>query len=329
MSSAIAGFPRELQAHLTDRLDATYWITFAINFILFFGLFGYLQSVPPKPMSEADLRRYMQALYRVTPSAPQPQTTETLAESGAAMDEPVADDMPDADELRRMTAAAAQERMERISQERAARIQQAQAQAREHAIFAHAAGVGRGNAGARGHAARQLSGGGVRGVSLQNMRGVAANNRQIEAVNTLRAGGALTEGAAGPAGGELDLVEIERILSAAGIELDAPPEVASAKGGVSSRSSEEIRSQVQNNSAAMRNCYINQKRSDPRLTGRVTVQYQIRADGSVGNIRCANQRWSNPGLGKLVENCLRSQISRWHFSPSSETTEASFSLNFI
>ncbi len=326
---SFVGFPKEFNHHFTDSFDAIYWTTFIVNFVVFFGLFGYLQSIPPKPMSAEDLKKYMQAIYRVEQTPPVTQTQS--ATEAAGMEEQGEEEVtPDADALRAEKAAQAQERMAKVAAARQARMDAARNAAQQHAIFAAASGASRrGAGGARGHAARRLEGGGAGGVSLQGMRGVATSGRQIQAVQTARAGGAITEGAGGAAGGELSIEEIERILGTSTVELDAPPEITSPTGGAASRSGEEIRAQVQRESNVLKVCYNNQKRQDPRLTGKITVEYTIRPDGSVTGVNFKNQQWSNPGLGRRVESCVRQRVSRWRFPPASGDTRASFSLNFI
>ncbi len=325
----VVGFPKEFNHHFADSFDVTYWVTFAVNFIIFFGLFGYLQTLEPKPMSAEDLKKYMQAIYRVEQTPPVQETAQSTEAAG--MEEQGEEvEAPDAEVLREERAAAAQQRMQAAAAAAQERMARARAAAQEHAIFAAAAGASRrGTGGARGHAARRLSGGGAGGVDMGGLRGVATSDRAIDAVQTARSGGALTEGSGGPGGGELSIEEIERILGSSTVELDAPPEITAPGGGTASRSSSDIRAVVNRESNALKVCYNNQKRQDPRLTGKITIDYLIRSNGSVGNVRIKNTQWSNAGLGRRVESCVRQRVSRWRFPPAEGDTQTSFSLNFI
>ncbi len=329
MAQAMAGFPRELNAHLHDSLDRTYWLTFAINFILFFGMFGYLQSLPPKVMTEEKLRAYYQALYTYTREAPEPVANATPEPAAPVAGETLDVEPLSANDLREMTLAELQAQREAARQVQHANMAAEEERARDNALFTAAGGANRGNNGARGHNVQRLTGG-VNGTDMGTLQGLARNNNEADRVQTLRANGALLDGSNGAAGHELSLAEINIKAAADTSVVINVPEGPDSRSGSGSRSRAGIAAFVQSQTNSLRFCYNSQLRQDPRLGGTLKVSFVITPGGTVQNAQVMNRKWNNEPLGRQVERCILDRVRRWQFPQAGGGAYSfDFSMTFI
>ncbi|RME22597.1 MAG: hypothetical protein D6806_12730 [Deltaproteobacteria bacterium] len=95
------------------------------------------------------------------------------------------------------------------------------------------------------------------------------------------------------------------------IEVSMPSSGARLSGGTLSR--KEIYKVVSANKNAIRYCYESQLMRYPTLRGKVTVDFIIEPDGSVGRVRIAENRLNQARARRAVENCLARFIRRWKF----------------
>lgn len=314
------GFPREFNQHLTDVVSKEYLAIQLILVFIFFPLMFYLQSLPPREMTQEELERLIQVIYRVEP---QPQVVERVVEAEESSARQVEED-----EIVEVSAEERQERREQRNRERQERLERMRQAAMSRGIFAQAGALsaGGGRGGRRG-SGRTLGGGGLSGVSASGLSGIARGT-EVAAVERLRGGGAVTEGAGDIDVSELSMEEVELLLSQSTVEVESVPETRGRGATSASRDAEVILAMVQSESQTLRNCYNTQKRKDPNLQGRVVVRYTITSDGSVQRVQMRNTQWTNNQLGRQVESCLRRRVSSWRFNPASGDVTTEFSLVF-
>lgn len=304
MAQQYKSFPKELNLHLSDQIDWTFATTFLITFVVFFSSMGYFQSLPPQELSEDELKKYLQVIYRVEPEKQVVvKKTEKKQEAKAKKVEKVEE----------KTVEEKKQRRERQKAARESRRSKAMQAARSTGIFAAAGVMKSGGGGGRGRAGKTL-GGGLGGANLSKLSGIATGT-DIAKVEKMRGGGAITEGGGDIDVSKLSMKEIELMLESSTVEVEDVPEVKGAAAAAPSRSGDAIFGKVQAESGKLKNCYNRQKTKDPTLRGKVIVQYTILANGRVQRVRVRQAQWSNRSLGKRVETCLRQNIQRWTFDP--------------
>ncbi|HEB85311.1 MAG TPA: hypothetical protein ENI92_09980, partial [Bacteroidetes bacterium] len=191
----LAGFPKELNHHFTDSIDRLFMTTMLVTSLVFFPLLFYLQSLPPKDLTDEQLKKYLQVIYKVEPEK---QIVKKVEKKTAAKARKV-----EATEVVQQTVEQKKERRKTQRAAREARRAKAQAAARSTGIFAAAGALssGRGGGGS-GRAGKTLGGGGLGGVNVGNLSGLATGT-DIGKVEKLRGGGAITEGA-----GDIDVTQL-------------------------------------------------------------------------------------------------------------------------
>ncbi|MDP8206681.1 MAG: AgmX/PglI C-terminal domain-containing protein [Candidatus Electryonea clarkiae] len=323
MAQQLAGFPKELNVHLSDRIDKIYLISFWSNFVFWFSLIGYLQSLPTREMSSEDLEKYMRAIYDVKPQKiVREKVVKEVAETGAKTVE--------IEEVVEKTSAEKAADRSANRARRQAQMRSAREAARSAGIFAAAGAMRAGRGGARGKRVGKGLSGGFAGVDAGKLLGMATTSADVAAIERLRGGGAITEGGGGIDITQLSLKDLQVILQASSVEIDDVPEVKGAGGSATaSRSGSDILGVVQREQSKLKNCYNTQKKKDPNLKGKLTVMYTIKTDGSVQKIRMKNSQWTNPSLGKKVEMCVKKRLQRWKFGTAAGDVSTNFSLSFI
>jgi hypothetical protein len=312
-------FPKEFQRDWFGELDKPFLLILLITMVVNVASVLYLQSVEWAGMTEEDVGRYLEAIYRVTPAKVEATerrvTTLPTAGAGEEVAEEVTEKAPAA---KAGTTRAAKRRGSRA--DLAAQRASLQESARSMGIFRLAGarggadGAGTGGTGGSGVARGLKAGGGLGGVEVGKIAGIATGSA-ADKVEKARGGLRITEGTGGIDISQLTDAQIEEILSASTVEIAALPEVEGLAAKNVNRSQNSIRSVADNNVHLVKNCYNKYKRKDVNLKGKVKVEWSIEPDGRVSRVKILTSEWTRPPLGRRVEDCLVEVIGTWLFEP--------------
>lgn len=312
------GFPKEFTRDWFGDLDKRFLIIFLITLVFHVSAVLYLQTVQWAQMTEEDVGRYLEAIYRVTPAkieAPA-RLARTLPTAGAGGEEMIAEEEAPAKE-----AAPARTAKRRGSRAELAQAKVSmQASARNVGIFRlagagnQAGGAGTGGTGGSGVARGLKAGGGLGGVQVGKIAGIATGSA-ADKVEKARGGMRITEGTGGIDITQLTEAQIDELLAASTVEIAELPEVEGLAAKNVNRSGASIRSIADANVYLVKNCYNRYKRKDINLKGKVRVEWSILASGKVENVRIMSSEWTKPNLGRRVEDCLMDVIGTWLFDP--------------
>ncbi|MBZ0263246.1 AgmX/PglI C-terminal domain-containing protein [bacterium] len=314
----LAGFPKELEASIFDDIDWTYNIILAITFILFVGVTLYFQSLPEAELSEEELTKYLEVIYRVETK---PQVVQEVKQGPSTAPEKV-------EEIVEETQTEKKERQKAQRAARDDRRQKLQSAARSTGLFASSQSMNVGKGGARG-AGKTLSGGGIGGgASIGNLSGIASGS-DVAKIEKLRGGGTVMEGGGEDIDiGSLSLEEIDVILESSTVEIEGAPQIEGKAASEGARSQQAIRNVILGERSRLTNCYTTQKKKDLNLRGKVIVEYTITASGTVQRVNISSSDWSNRSLGRAVERCLKQRVARWRFDPASADVTSELPLLF-
>ncbi len=320
MAQQLAGFPKELNQHLSDTLDRDYTAILVITTLIVFPLMWYFQSLPPREMTAEELEELISVIYRVEP---QPEIVQVVQERP---EEQARARQVTEEEVVEQTVEERQARREQRNQERQQRFQQMREAAMSRGIFAQAGAIQAAGGGRSRGGGRTLGGGGYSG-GLGDLSGMASGT-EVDAVERIRGGGAVTAGAGDIDFSEMSMEEVELFLEQSTVEVEDVPQTRGSGASSASRDPSVILQMVQDESRSLRDCYNTQKRQDPNLQGRVVVRYTIMGDGSVSRIQIRNAQWSNRSLGSRVESCVQRRVQRWRFDAANGDVTTEFSLVF-
>lgn len=329
MISSAMTFPKELERNFFRDLDRTFYIIWLITLVIGYSLIFYLSSIPPKPLSQEEVKKFIETIYRVKPVA------VPRVERGVEKKATVAEEAKgrEAEEVKEEVKPVTEEaKAQRIEEQRAARRerQEKRRQAIAERVKILAAPTARGGvrrAGtATGGRAIGLSEGGVGQVDLKQTIGVVGDVGVAEKVKKLRGGGAVTADI-----GEIDIAELKAI-SAEELSLmlkEAPLEVSrsaiTARGSATKaqqRSPGAIADIVLQNKNQVQYCYWVFKRRDSSLKGKVVVEFSIAPSGEIMRVRFRESQWGGNPLGQQVEACIENVIKSWRFEPIAESEGA-------
>jgi TonB family protein len=304
-------FPKEFTRDWFAEVDKRFLVILLITLVVHVSLVVYLQGYEWAQMTEEDVGRYLDAIYRVKPATLEREArlARTVATGAGEAVEEVVEEAP------------VEEAAPRAAKRRGSRAQLAQAKrsmqesARSIGIFRLAgAQTGAKSTGGSGVARGLKDGGGLGGVEVGKIAGIATGSA-ADKVDKARGGGRITEGAGAIDITQLSDAEIDELLAASTVEIAALPEVEGLASKNVNRSGASIRSIADANVHLVKNCYNKYKRKDVNLKGKVRVEWTILPDGSVTNVRMLSSEWTKPNLGRRVESCLKDVISTWLFDP--------------
>lgn len=318
-------FPAEFERHFFRDLDRGFFNIFLVCFILSNAITLYMASQPVKQFSEAEVKKYTEALYRVKAEPPKQvakkQETKGAAEEVAEVKEEKVEEAPKA-EAKQVTA---EEKQAKVEAERAKRKekQEARRQALAEKVKIVAGPTAKGGARRGGAAAARaaigLSEGGMEGFDVKGMVGMVGDAGTADKVKKLRGSGAVSADV-----GDIDIAEL-KALSAEDMNLmlnEAPIQVSrsaiTAKGSgtkAKQRSQGAISDVVLQNKNQVQYCYWTLKRRDSSLKGKVVVEFTIAPSGEVIRVRFRESNWGGNALGAECEKCINNVISSWHFDP--------------
>ncbi len=306
-----AVFPKEFTRDWFGDLDKRFLTILLITLIVHVSLIVHLQGVQWAQMTEEEVGRYLDAIYRVTPAtierAARAQRTVTTSGAGEGVIEeaPVEEGVTPTKGAKRRGSSAA------LARKRATMQQSA----RSVGIF-RLAGAQRGATGTGGSGvARGLKeGGGLGGVEVGKIAGIATGSA-ADKVDKARGGGRITEGTGGIDIAQLSEHQIEELLAASSVEIAALPEVEGLASKNVNRSGTSIRDVANNNVHLIKAVYNKYKRKDVNLKGKIRVEWSIRPDGRVTKAKIISSEWTNPSLGRRVEKGVKEVILTWLFNP--------------
>jgi len=265
---------------------------------------------------------YLGRVYRVTGTAvqkPTPRIINTKAETGGEEVTQVAPSTPVETGVGRPGA-----KRRGSSADMAARRAAMTESARSMGIFrlagakGGAGGAGSGGTGGSGVARGLREGGGLGGVEVGKIAGIATGSN-ADKVERARGGGRITEGSGGIDVSTLSDAQIDEILSASTVAVPDLPEVQGMAAKEVNRSSNAIRDVANQNQHMVKNCYNKYKRKDLELKGKIKVEWTILPNGRVDRVRMVSSQWTNPSMGRRVEDCIKDVIMGWLFDPVDES----------
>lgn len=305
-------FPKELTRDWFSEIDKRFLVIFLITLVVHVSLVVYLQGYEWAQMTEEEVGRYLDAIYRVKPATLEREArmARTVTSGAGEAVEETGEEVP-TDEAAPTRAAKRRGSRSQLAQAK----QSMQESARSIGIF-RLAGAQKGTAGTGGSGvARGLkTGGGLGGVEVGKIAGIATGSA-ADKVDKARGGGRITEGAGSIDVTQLSEAEIDELLAASTVEIAALPEVEGLASKNVNRSGASIRTIADANVHLVKSCYNKYKRKDVNLKGKVRVEWTIQPDGSVTNVRMLSSEWTKPSLGRRVESCLKDVIATWLFDP--------------
>lgn len=311
-------FPKELQRDWFGELDKRFLTIFLVTLFLHVASLVYLQSIQWAQMTEADVGKYLEAIYRVTPAkiTSSERMITTLQTGAGEVAEEVAPEETAAPSAKAVKGAKRRGSGADLEAKRASMM----ASARTMGIFRLAgakSGAGTGGTGGSGVARALKASGGLGGVEVSKIAGIATGS-MADKVEKARGGTRITEGTGGIDIAQLSDAQIEDILSSSTVEIAALPEVEGLASKNVNRSGASIRGIADANVHLVKNCYNRYKRKDVNLKGKVKLEWSIEPDGRVSRVKILNSEWTRPPLGRRVEDCLTEVIGTWLFEPISQ-----------
>ncbi|MFH0765624.1 MAG: AgmX/PglI C-terminal domain-containing protein [Calditrichota bacterium] len=340
----VMAFPKELERHFFHDADKDFLLIWTICMIISLIFTGYMSTLPPKEMSDADIIRYQQIIYRAKPAV-KSVTKRVEKTQDIGKTEPVEPERPAPGEKPKTEVgkqAARQEARAERQDRQEARLQRAQAVARKVAILGTPTAIGgRRTVGDASEAAKtlKLSSGGVKGSDLSKMVGIVDDAGTADKVKAIRGTGIISEDLADINIGDLikDLKamsasDLDKLLQEAPVRVNRP--VVTASGGKGSgsakRSPGTISEILQQKINQIKYCYLTFKRRDSSLKGRLVVEFTVEANGSVKRVRFRERDWSGNPLGADVERCIESIITSWQFETIDPSQgDAKFGATYI
>lgn len=340
----LKAFPKEFERNFWEDLDRRFYIILLSSLAIVYGMIiimankEYSSQYVEDQIREKYLKKFYEAEF----------VTEVIEEAndeaGAGMgeeeaEEPAEDERAKKDEGKRAEVKGQSVAERRASARAAAQRRGQQRSSMEQSIagqgvFAElAAGGGGGSGEAVANVLGDASSGGFGNLDdvLSGVGGLqtATSSSRRSQLGARQVGG----GGSGSAGID-DLIE-------GGIGQGGSKSIARRgdfsikfeKGSVSgraskatSRSAEAIGAVVNQHTDAIESCYKKEARINPNLKGSISIQFTIKADGKVSNVRIANSSLQN----RKVESCVKRRVSRWRFqSINAKEGAVTFRQKFI
>lgn len=311
-------FPKEFNRDWFGEIDKRFLIIFLITLFFHVAIVGYLQGIQWSQMTQEEVSKYLDAIYRVKPVTIESAARATQTVSTGGQGEEVVEEVEEAPvEEAAAPTKAAKRRGSRA--ELAQAKQRMQESARNVGIFRVAGagqmgGAGSSGTGGSGVARGLKSGGGLGGVEVGKIAGIATGSA-ADKVDKARGGGRIEEGSGGIDITQLSEAQIDELLAASTVEIAALPEVEGLASKNVNRSGASIRSIADDNMHLIKNCYNRYKRKDINLAGKVKIEWTILPSGKVSKVKVISSEWTNPKMGRRVEAAMEEVILTWLFDP--------------
>jgi len=332
-------FPREFERHFFRDFDRRFAIVWWISLIVLYALAYYLQGLPPKELSEEDIVRFQEVIYRVTPSPTRVEkAAEGKAKKEAAVEEKPVEETAAEEAEKPVTEVKKVEKRQREKVDRRVKRESKRRKAtaaRKKFLAAATTVGGRPRAGSGLRAAASKVGvktGTLRGADVGKMTGFVAGAKAGQELKKVeRAGGVITEDVSGDveivAFEDLTPADQELMFKEAPLTLNENAITSKSRTGKKSakRSRAAISKVVMKNKMQIQYCYWTYKKRDSSLKGRVVVEFTIDYTGKVKRVKFVRRQcnWYGNKLGVEVQRCIENVIKSWHFDPI-DRTEGSF-----
>ncbi len=298
-----------------------------LTFAILNSLVLYLQTLPVRELTEEDIQKFNQAIFRVKVVKKAPEKVaaveasgSSVAEAEAVEEEATVEVAPlSVEEKKALRTAAKVARAEKAAAARQAIANRIKILA---GPTAKSRGSRRGRASAR--AAVGLSEGGGGGVDLKGALAIVGGADAAGKVKAARGGGAVTGDI-----GDISLSDLRgflanpdnlsAMLSEASIKLNRRAITARGKGSKKrQRSQTAISEIVMSNKNAVQYVYWTYKRRDSNLKGQVVVEFTIAPAGNVTRVRFRKSDWGRSPLKRDIERSIQNIIMQWRFDPIDE-----------
>jgi len=338
-------FPKEFERGLFEGVDNRFYLILLSSLIVVYGTILYMANVQysQELMDEAFKKKYLEKIYQAE-FVEEQEVTEVSDEGDGGVAEqaeqvkPQQDARSERDQGRRAEATGTSAQERRDMRQQAAAQRQAQRAAMEQAVAGTGilAELSAGGGGGSGDAVYDVlgeSGGGGVG-NLDQVLGGVGNLQTASSSSQRTVLGARSSGRSNNAAGIDDLIESGAgpagsvtIARQGNLSFKMEKGTVSGKGSRSAnRSSDAIEKVVNSHAASIEDCYKREARTNPNLKGAVTVQFTIKADGRVADVRIIESTLRN----SKVESCVRQRINSWRFEPINDNEgDATFRQKFI
>lgn len=328
-------FPKEFERHIFRDFDRYFSLIWWITIIVFYSLAFYLQGLPPKEMSEEDIIKFQNVIYRIKPT-PVVKEREKPADPSAGTEEKkepeeiIEEKEPEVTtEEKAVTEVAKVEKRQKQKVDRQAKQERKRAKAaqlRKKTVLASATAVGgRRRAGGADAAAQKIGikSGSLKGSDVKKATGFVSGAQAQETMKKLEHKGAVIA----DAGDDIQIASFEDMTAAdqelmfeeAPLQLNENAITSTSRRGSKSakRNRSAISTVVLKNENQIRYCFWIYKKRDSSLHGRVVVEFTIDYSGKVSRVKIKRRQtdWGGNKLGEEVERCIINTISGWHFDP--------------
>ncbi len=323
-------FPKDLERNFFRDLDRIFAIIWMSTFFTLISFTYYMQSLPVKPITAADVMKFTQAI-RVTIAKPVVTPSETAVSSESTQSIAIEDE-PALREEAEVTkkpltqaekdAARAEAREERLAE---AEASLASITSLVKTITGPTARSRNSNrSGKRRTRVVKFAAGALGSSDIKDALAIVGDGRGVERVKELRKGGAITEDIGNLSISDLrrylsDSDNLDKMLNEAKIKLSGRGITAKGRGSKKrQRSSAVVSQKIQDNKNQVVYCYWTYKRQDSSLKGQITIEFIIAPSGDVIAVNFKKSRWGGNPFRKDVERCIKNVILQWRFGAIGE-----------
>jgi len=325
----ITTFPKEFERNIWEDLDRRFYIILLASLAIIYGMIIYLANVEySQEFVENQIRQnYLKKFYQAefvteTQPAVEDKNGAGAAEAAAEPEKPKEDVRAKRDKGKRSEVKGQSAAQRRASARAAAKARGRQRSSMEESIagqgvFAELAASGGGGTGAAVADVLGDQGSGGFGDLDKVLSGVSGLQTATSSSRRSQLGARkMGNGVSGTAGID-DLIEggVGQTGSKT-IARRGKFSIKMGKGNVSgraakstSRSTEAIGRVVNQHQDAVENCFRKEARLNPNLKGSIRLQFTIRANGRVTNVRIVQSSLRN----RKVESCVKRRVSSWRF----------------
>ena len=302
----IRTMPKDMKGGYVNRMDVSFVLILVLSALLHLGMIQYVNALPiSETLSNAETKRFMIKVTDV-------KITDIPPEEEVLEDKPLGDE----------------KEKEKKKDDKGKKSK--------------AGGSGNGEAEEKGVETKGLlalitadSGSGSV-ANLINELGTDSGIKdivgRISGINVAKAGDALTRKGDGGSGvSTVDAGSLGRTGSSSGVgtgkkKTHIVKAKVSSSGGVSgSLSATSVRGKIRRYVGGIRYCYERELKSDPTLSGKVSVSFSIDGSGGVAGCSVSANTLGNASVG----SCVCRRINRWKFDPPEDGGSSSVNYTFI
>ncbi|MBF0432730.1 MAG: TonB family protein [Fibrobacteria bacterium] len=311
-SVMVGGFPKELNYHLFEHLDKKFLIAYLSLFALVgVAVFSLSFMEPKNELTKQDVlqikKRYAQ-LELNKPEKKQP-VTEKKSDEEAGRKE-TAKVKPKVDRTSESKVQRAS-RKQAGSQERAQKRESLKEEIESQGLFAALTAMGDGEGSEIDDVLAQGDVSGLEDIDISNASFTGRPSVTNKKVSSQRRGTKVESKGIGRQ--KIEKSTIKKIKMTAEVKLTKPQSIEGAAKGDASRTSSSIEQVMLRLRNKIKLQYEKYLRQNPNLSGKIDVQFVIKADGSVSNVRIIKNTLNHSAF----ERRLIKMIERMRFKPAS------------